>query len=251
LLDLSALHLTVCAEAGCWDETSKRDEREDTKMARIGICEDDVSVRRVLVEIFKSAHHEVVMARNGHEAITAFSAPGSVDVMVIDIGLPDADGRDVCQSLRVAGQHAPVLFLTALDAVHDRISGFNAGGDDYVGKPFAIGEVLARVNALLKRTRPPPEVVTGLRLDPERFSVRTETGEEKLTPTEFRLLASLAAKPDTVVRRRAVVAAGWPDGAMVSENTLDSYVRRIRVKLEAVDSPVRVETVRGVGFVLK
>lgn len=220
-------------------------------MARIGICEDDASVRRALIEMLTSADHEVVTARNGHEALAVFATPGSVDAMVIDIGLPDADGRDVCAALRVGGQHAPVLFLTALDGSHNRISGFNAGGDDYVAKPFSVGEVLARIKALLKRTRPEPEHVKGLRLDPERFSVRTSTHEEKLTPTEFRILASLASQPGVVVRRRAVVAAGWPDGAMVSENTLDSYLRRLRVKLAAVESPVHVETVRGVGYVLQ
>jgi two-component system response regulator MprA len=220
-------------------------------MARIGICEDDASVRRALVEMLSSAEHVVVTARNGHEALAAMSTPGSVDALVIDIGLPDADGRDVCAALRAGGQHAPVLFLTALDGPHNRISGFNAGGDDYVTKPFSVGEVLARINALLKRTRPEPARVEGLRLDPERFSVRTATAEERLTPTEFRILARLASEPGAVVRRRAVVAAGWPDGAMVSENTIDSYLRRLRGKLAAVDSPVHVETVRGVGYVLQ
>jgi two-component system response regulator MprA len=220
-------------------------------MARIGICEDDASVRRVLVEMLASGDHVAVTARNGHEALAWLSAPESVDAMVIDIGLPDADGRDVCAALRAAGQHAPVLFLTALDGPHNRISGFNAGGDDYVAKPFSVGEVLARINALLKRTRPVPDRVEGLRLDPERFSVRTAAAEERLTPTEFRILARLAAQPGVVVRRRAVVAAGWPDGAMVSENTIDSYLRRLRAKLAAVESPVHVETVRGVGYVLE
>lgn len=220
-------------------------------MARIGICEDDASVRRALGEMLTSVDHVVVTARNGHEALASFSTPGSVDAMVIDIGLPDADGRDVCAALRAGGQHAPVLFLTALDGPHNRISGFSAGGDDYVAKPFSVGEVLARINALLKRTRPQPARVAGLRLDPERFSVRTSTHEEKLTPTEFRILASLAAQPGVVVRRRAVVAAGWPDGALVAENTIDSYLRRLRVKLAAVESPVHLETVRGVGYVLQ
>lgn len=220
-------------------------------MARIGICEDDPDVRRVLAEALRTAGYDLVLARTGREALDAFSAVGSVDALVIDIGLPDADGRDVCQALRAAGQHAPVLFLTAHAGVHDRISGFHAGGDDYVGKPFAIGEVLVRIGALLKRTRPEPEPVDGLLLDPERFSVRTENAEQKLTPTEFRLLAAIAAEPGVVVRRRAAVAAGWPDGARVSENTIDSYIRRIRLKLDAVGSPVSVVTVRGVGFVLQ
>lgn len=220
-------------------------------VARIGICEDDPDVRRVLTEALRFAGHDVTVSRNGQEALTEFSDPSSAEVLVVDIGLPDADGRDVCQALRAAGQHAPVLFLTALDGVHDRISGFNAGGDDYVGKPFAIGEVLVRIEALLKRVRPAPEPPTGLVLDPERFAVRTPSGEAQLTPTEFRILAAIAADPRNVVRRRAVVAAGWPDGAMVTENTLDSYIRRVRVKLETAGSPVQLVTVRGVGFVLR
>jgi two-component system OmpR family response regulator len=221
-------------------------------VTRIGICEDDESVRRVLTEAFKMHDHQVVIARNGHEALRNFVPGAGLDVLVIDIGLPDADGRDVCQALRAAGQHAPVLFLTALDAVHDRVSGFHAGGDDYVAKPFAISEILVRIAALHKRTRPAPAATpSGLRLNPDRFSVQHGDLEQKLTPTEFRLLASIAAAPGVIVRRRAAVAAAWPDGAWVSENTIDSFIRRLRVKLQAVESPVTLETVRGVGFVLR
>jgi two-component system, OmpR family, response regulator len=220
-------------------------------VTRIGIVEDDESVRRVLADAFRMNGHEVVIARNGHEAVRDFSVSAGLDVIVIDIGLPDSDGRDVCQALRAEGQHAPVLFLTALDAVHDKIAGFNAGGDDYVAKPFSLSEVLVRIQALHKRTRPAPQGVSGLHLDPDRHAVRYAEAEVKLTPTEFRLLASIAAEPGTVVRRRAAVAAAWPDGAMVSENTIDSFIRRLRVKLEAVGSPVALETVRGVGFVLR
>ena len=220
-------------------------------MTKIGICEDDESVRRVLTDAFKMNGHQVVIARNGHEALSNFPVSAGIDVLVIDIGLPDSDGRDVCQALRAEGQHAPVLFLTALDGVHDRVAGFNAGSDDYVTKPFAISEVLARIAALHKRTRPAPQDASGLHLNPDRFSVSHGDAEVKLTPTEFRLLASIAAEPGTIVRRRAAVAAAWPDGAMVSENTIDSFIRRLRVKLEAVNSPVALETVRGVGFVLR
>ncbi|MEG9224913.1 response regulator transcription factor [Aeromicrobium sp. Sec7.5] len=220
-------------------------------VTRIGICEDDASVRRVLTDAFTLHGHEVVIARNGQEAVANLGSSSGVDVLVIDIGLPDADGRDVCQALRASGQHAPVLFLTALDAVHDRVSGFNAGGDDYVAKPFAVAEVLVRLDALTRRARAAPETTTGLRLDPARFSVRHGDLEERLTPTEYRFLATLAAQPGTVVRRRAAVVAAWPDGTLVSENTIDSYVRRLRVKLAAVESPVNLETVRGVGFVLQ
>ena len=220
-------------------------------MARIGVCEDDASVRRVLVEGLRFSSHDVVLARTGREAMELFGTGAELDALVLDIGLPDADGRDVCQALRAGGQHAPVLFLTALDAVHDRVSGFHAGGDDYVPKPFSISEVLVRLDALMRRSRSAPAEASGLVLDPERFSVRSPDGEQRLTPTEFRMLAAIAARPGEVVRRRAVVAAGWPDGAIVHENTIDTYVRRLRVKLEAIDAPVTLETVRGVGFVLR
>lgn len=220
-------------------------------MARFGVCEDDAAVRRLLAEGLRMSGHDVVLARNGREAMELFGSRTDVDALVLDIGLPDADGRDVCQALRAGGQHAPVLFLTALDAVHDRISGFHAGGDDYVPKPFSIGEVVVRLESLVRRAREVPGDATGLVLDPERFSVRSPSGEERLTPTEFRMLAAIAGRPGEVVRRRAVVAAGWPDGAVVHENTIDSYVRRLRVKLDAIGSPVRLETVRGVGFVLR
>ena len=220
-------------------------------VTRIGICEDDESVRRVLADAFRMRGHEVVLARNGREAVRNFPVSAGLDVLVIDIGLPDSDGRDVCQALRAEGQHAPVLFLTALDGVHDKIAGFNAGGDDYVAKPFSLAEVLVRIQALHRRTRPAPQSVSGLHLDPDRHTVRYAESEVKLTPTEYRLLASIAAEPGTVVRRRAAVAAAWPDGAMVSENTIDSFIRRLRVKLATVGSPVSLETVRGVGFVLR
>ncbi len=220
-------------------------------MTRIGICEDDPAVRRVLIDALKLHDHDVVIARNGHEAVDNLSAASGVEVLIIDIGLPDADGRDVCQALRAAGQHAPVLFLTALDGVHDRVAGFNAGGDDYVAKPFAIAEILVRVEALVRRTRPAPDVVSSLKLDPSHHSLRHGEREARLTPTEFRFLAVLAAQPGAVVRRRAAVAAAWPDGAMISENTIDSYARRIRIKLAAVESPLTLQTVRGVGFVLQ
>jgi two-component system response regulator MprA len=220
-------------------------------VTKIGICEDDASVRRVLADAFRMNGDDVVVARNGQEALRNFPVTTGIDVLVIDIGLPDSDGRDVCQALRAEGQHAPVLFLTALDAVHDKISGFNAGGDDYVAKPFSLSEVMVRIQALHKRTRPLPQGLTGLHLDPDRHAVRYADAEAKLTPTEFRLLAAIAAEPGTIVRRRTAVAAAWPDGAMVSENTIDSFIRRLRVKLDAVDSPVAIETVRGVGFVLR
>ncbi|CAN5590522.1 response regulator transcription factor [soil metagenome] len=169
----------------------------------------------------------------------------------MDIGLPDADGRDVCAALKSAGQHAPVLFLTALDAVHDRLSGFDAGGDDYVTKPFEIKEVLARLSVLVRRAPRTGTGPSGVTLDPARHSVRSGTGEVALTPTEYRVLAAIASRPGEVVRRRTVVAAAWSESAYVSGNSLDTFMRRVRNKLEQIDAPVQVETVRGVGYRLQ
>jgi DNA-binding response OmpR family regulator len=221
-------------------------------VARIGICEDDPAIRRVLTEGLRLAGHDVVAAHNGAEAMRLFEPPADLDVLILDIGLPDADGRDVCQALRAGGQQAPVLFLTAYDALHDRLSGFNAGGDDYVVKPFALKEVLVRVAALVRRTAAVPAAgAAGLVLDPGRHALVTETAEVPLSPTEYRILAAIAGRPGEVVRRRAVVAAAWPDGAVVSENTVDTYIRRVRNKLAQAGSPMTLHTVRGVGFSLR
>lgn len=221
-------------------------------MSRVGLCEDDFAIRRVVNGAMRIAGHEVVNAHNGGEAIRLFVGDDTLKVLILDIGLPDADGRDVCQALRSAGQPAPVLFLTALGAVHERLAGFSAGADDYLPKPFDVLELIARVEALAKRCwLPPPEAPTGLVLDPARHSVACNGRVSALTPTEFRMLAAILSRPGEVVRRRVVVAAAWPYGGMVSENTVDSYIRRIRVKLREVESPLELTTVRGVGYTLR
>lgn len=217
----------------------------------VGVLEDDPSIRRLLSEALRFSGHDTLMAHDGREALRRFGTDSGVAVLVVDIGLPDSDGRDVCQALRSSGQNAPVLFLTALGATHDRLSGFHAGGDDYVAKPFELGELVARIEALGRRGRPALSQASGLELDPARHTVRTKQGEALLTPTEFRMLAAITSRPDEVVRRRTVVAAAWPDGAIVAENTVDSFMRRIRAKLESISSPTLIETVRGVGFRLR
>ena len=221
-------------------------------MASIGLCEDDPAIRRVVLQALDHAGHVGVAAHDGREALALFATDDSLAAIILDIGLPDADGRDVCMALRSAGQSAPVLFLTALGAVHDRLAGFSAGADDYLPKPFDLKELIARVEALAKRGRAVTADAPGdLVLDPARHALVCRDREVLLTPTEFRMLAAVTSRPGEVVRRRAIVAAAWPDGAAVSENTVDSYVRRIRVKLEEVDSPVRLHTVRGVGLTLR
>ena len=213
----------------------------------IGVCEDEPALRSVLTRALRAMGHEPVVVATAAEALRAFVSRRP-DVLVLDIGLPDADGRDLCLALRAAGVDAPVLFLTARDGLHDKIAGFEAGGDDYLTKPFEIDEVRVRLDALLRRTpAPTPEDPDGPVLDPARHALVLGDAEVALTPTEFRLLGRLMSEPATVVRRHTLVAAGWPHGAMVSDNTLDSYVRRIRNKLEPLGLE-DITTVRGVGY---
>src|SRR3954468_6957743 len=219
-----------------------------------GVCEDDDELRGVLRGALEREGLTVKATGSGSEAVRAF-AERAPDVLVLDIGLPDADGRDVCQALRARGVRSPVLFLTARDAVPDRISGFHAGGDDYLTKPFALGELLVRVHALLRRARVDADRAArggaGVLLDPAAHAVTSGGASAALTPTEFRLLAALAGRPGVVVRRAELIASAWPDGAIVHDNTLDAYIGRVRRKLRAVEAPQAVETIRGVGYVLR
>jgi two-component system OmpR family response regulator len=220
-------------------------------MARVGVCEDDPAIRRILVDGLRLHEHEPVVAYNGTEAVRLFARDEQLDVLVLDIGLPDSDGRDVCVALRSAGQVAPALFLTALDRMHEKLAAFAAGADDYLTKPFEVVELIVRVQALARRLPLARPASGELVLDPARHSVVYAGAGVLLTPTEFRMLAAVTSRPGEVVRRRAVIAAAWPDGARVHDNTVDSYATRIRRKLERVGSPVQLRTVKGVGFELR
>jgi two-component system OmpR family response regulator len=219
-------------------------------VVRVGICEDDPQLQSVLQRALRAEDFEVRVTATGRDAVRVFSAVPP-DLLVLDIGLPDADGRDVCQALRAHGVDAPVLFLTARGQLTDKLSAFHAGGDDFLTKPFALAELLVRAQALLKRRALAPPVADWLRLDPARHGVSAGQRTEALTPTEFRLLAVLVARKDEVVRRRELVAAAWPDGAIVNENTLDAYIGRLRRKLRALKVHEQIETARGVGYVLR
>lgn len=220
---------------------------------RVGICEDDQQLQSVLARALAAESFEVRVTATGRDAVRVFSEDPP-DLLVLDIGLPDADGRDVCQALRAHGVDAPVLFLTARSQLTDKLSAFHAGGDDFLTKPFALAELIVRAHALVKRraTAAPADASSrALRLDPSRHGVSVGDRSEPLTPTEFRVLAALIARPGAIVRRRELVAAGWPDGAIVNENTLDAYVGRLRRKLRAIEAKEQIETARGVGYVLR
>jgi two-component system response regulator MprA len=155
----------------------------------------------------------------------------------------------VCQAIRANGFLSPVIFLTAHHHLTDRLAGFSAGGDDYLTKPFHFGELVARLHALLRRSGADAATQIGtLRLDPVTHALQHEDVVVALTPTEFRLLAGLAARPGEVLRRADLVRAGWPDGAIVHDNTLDQYVARLRRKLREVAAQSEIVTVHGVGY---
>lgn len=219
-----------------------------TDVLTVAVLEDDTALRSVLVRALRQAGHHTVTAGTGGEAVRGFPGSGA-DVIIVDIGLPDADGRDVCLALRSAGVEAPVIMLTARDGLHDKVAGFQSGADDYLTKPFEIAELLVRVEALNRRSRGAVTPKPGeLRLDPARHSLSDGERTVDLTPTEYRLLARLMASPDEVVRRASLVAAGWPMGAMVSDNTLDSYLRRLRIKVRQLDADHEIRTLRGIGY---
>jgi two-component system, OmpR family, response regulator len=219
------------------------------------IAEDDAPLRDVLVRSLRAEGFAARAVASGRELLDqALRTPPAV--FVIDIGLPDSDGRDVCQALRARGIGAPVLFLTARDTLTDRLSGFTVGGDDYVTKPFDIEEVVARLQALLRRADQAPSNTgagdgAGVVLDPAELTASVGDRTQPLTPTEFRLLAALAARPGKAVTRSELIRTAWPHGAIVQDNTLDVYVARIRRKLRALPDTPAIKTVHGVGYRLQ
>jgi len=213
---------------------------------KILVVEDDHALRDVLLRGLREEGFDTLPAADGATALRL--AGDEVAAAVLDVGLPDADGRDVCQALRANGFVAPVIFLTARQGLTDRLSGFSAGGDDYLPKPFHLVELAARLRAALKRAAPPARPAAGdLVLDAVRHRLTVRGTEVDLTPTEFRLLAPLMAAPGEIVSRRELVRAGWPEGAQVSDNTLDQYLTRLRRKLREAGSDVTIGTARGIG----
>ncbi len=220
-------------------------------MPRVLVVEDDGDLRSMLLRGLREEGFEASGVGSGAELLERFNAEAP-NILIVDIGLPDADGRDVCQALRAQGVQTPVLFLSARDALTDRVTGFSAGGDDYVTKPFAFAELVARLHALLRRSGETDAIEIGaLRLDPLSHAAFIGGAKIALTPTEFRLLAKLVAMPGKTVRRRDLVQTGWPHGARVRDNTLDAYVARLRRKLSPHPAAPRIVTVHGVGYAIE
>jgi two-component system response regulator MprA len=219
---------------------------------RLLIAEDDAPLREILVRSLRAEGFQASAVPTARELLELALAQ-EPDAIVIDIGLPDGDGRDLCQALRARGVRAPVLFLTARSALTDRLSGFSSGGDDYVCKPFDIEEVQARLEALLRRSDggAPDTADEGLELDPGQLTVTIAGRSQSLTPTEFRLLGALARVEGRVVNRQELIRTAWPHGAIVQDNTLDVYVARLRRKLDGLTGAPAIKTLHGVGYRLQ
>ena len=216
--------------------------------AALLLVDDDAPIRRMLERTLAAEGYDVVAAADGGAALAAVerSVP---DAIVLDVTMPGLDGLAVTRRLRAKGLRVPILLLTARDAVHERVAGLDAGADDYLVKPFATEELLARLRALLRRgTDSPVLQFADLSLDTvSRTAVRGGRAIE-LTAREAALLELLLHHPGRVVSRPVALASVWSDGAATTENVVDRYVAYLRRKL---GDPPLIHTVRGAGFVLR
>jgi two-component system response regulator MprA len=213
------------------------------------VVDDDAPIRRMLRRTLAAEGYEVETAADGGGALAAVerSVP---DLLVLDVAMPGVDGLDVCRRVRRAGLGLPILLLTARDAVADRVLGLDAGADDYLVKPFAAEELLARARALLRRGSEPPELLAfgDLVFDVEARAARRGDLDIRLRPREADLLELLLRNPRHVISRELALDRVWGSRSAASSNAVDRYVSYLRRKL---GQPQLIHTVRGVGFVLE
>ena len=219
---------------------------------RVLVVDDDHDVRESLSRALGYAGYEVATAANGADALRSV-ARAPVDLIILDVLMPMLDGLGACRSLRDRGDDTPVLVLTARDAVDDRVAGLDAGADDYLVKPFALRELLARVNALLRRTQPLRDVLgyADLTLDLTARSARRGDAELGLTKIEFSLLELLVRNAEQVLSYDVITDRVWGYGEAPASNALQVFVTFLRRKLEANGCQRLVHNVRGVGYVLR
>lgn len=220
---------------------------------RILIVEDEPKLAGSLEEGLLNAQYAVDVAADGEEAL-AFASTTTYDVIVLDVLLPGIDGLEVCQRLRDQGVRAPVLMLTALDGVRDRVKGLDSGADDYLVKPFALEELLARIRALLRRDseRKDPVIRAGeLTLDPASQIVKWGDAPVECTSREYRIIEVLIRKCGWVVSREAIIECVWGFDYPDSSNLIEVYLGRIRKKLQEHGAPAVIQTVRGEGYRLQ
>jgi two-component system response regulator MprA len=221
---------------------------------RILVVDDEPALRAALQRALRLEGYDVTLAEDGDAALRLVQRDAP-ELVVLDVLMPALDGLAVCRRLRRAGDRTPVLMLTARDAVSDRVSGLDAGADDYLVKPFALEELLARVRALLRRTvnGDPHGVLrfADVSLDPATHEVRRGTREIELTRTEFLLLELFLLNPRQVLPRSLIFERVWGYDFGPSSNSLEVYVGYLRRKLEADGEARVIQTVRGVGYALR
>jgi two-component system response regulator MprA len=221
---------------------------------RVLVVDDEPAVREVLARILKVEGFEVVLASDGRAAVRA-QATARADAVLLDVLMPGLDGLEVCRRLRDTGDRTPVLMLTARDAVGDRVAGLEAGADDYLPKPFALEELLARLRALLRRSGWEQDRQTlrfdDLELDPVGHEVHRGGRPIELTRTEFLLLELFMLHPRQVLTREQIFDGVWGYDFGPASNSLEVYVGYLRRKTEAAGEPRLLHTVRGFGYVLR
>jgi two-component system response regulator MprA len=223
---------------------------------RVLVVDDDKAVRESLRRSLEFNGYDVTLAADGAEALAGIAA-AAPDAVVLDVMMPRLDGIETTKALRAAGNDVPILVLTARDAVGDRVEGLDAGADDYLTKPFALQELLARLRALLRRVAPGPDSpeerleFADLSMDLASREVRRGTRVVDLTRTEFNLLELFLRRPRRVLERSFILEEVWGYDFPTTANSLEVYVGYLRRKTEAEGEPRLLHTVRGVGYVLK
>jgi two-component system, OmpR family, response regulator MprA len=221
---------------------------------RILVVDDERAVRDSLRRALELEGYDVELAADGEEALERLSSNGEPDAVILDILMPKMDGLEVCRRLRREGHRLPVLMLTARDEVENRVSGLDAGADDYVTKPFALEELLARMRALLRRTSSGSGEVlrfADLELDPGTREVRRDGEPIELTRTEFSLLELFLLNPRQVLTRSVIFERVWGYDFGFGSNSLDVYIGYLRRKTEQGGKPRLIQTIRGVGYALR
>jgi len=221
---------------------------------KILVVDDERAVRESLRRALELEGYEIELAADGSEALYRLEGSEEPDAMILDVLMPGVDGLEVCRRLRGSGSKLPVLMLTARTEVEDRVAGLDAGADDYVTKPFALEELLARVRALLRRTTDEEgEVVrfANLELDPTTREVTRGGRPIELTRTEFSLLELFMRNPRQVLTRTIIFERVWGYDFGYASNSLDVYIGYLRRKTEADGEPRLIHTVRGVGYALR
>jgi two-component system response regulator MprA len=222
-------------------------------VVRILVVDDDPGVRRAVERALAFEGYEVDVVGDGEAALRLFTSTPP-DALVLDVGLPGIDGLQVCRKIRAEGSAVPILVLTARHQVTDRVAGLDAGADDYLVKPFALEELLARLRALLRRTVPNGTdtlVVGDLSLDPSTRRVERDGEEIVLTRTEFNLLELLMVNAGNVLTRDVIFERVWGYDFDVTSNSLDVYIGYLRRKTEVGGRARLIHTVRGVGYVVR